>query len=407
MLEQRGTGRSKLKTIDEKTINWAGYLGDLEALRTHLKEEKLTLIGHSWGMAYALAYAADYPDKCRAVVTVGSCPISAGYMRVFADNRTSRLHPSERELANYWNDPKRYEKDPDRASFETLRHHADRFLRPPQGRRPGHALEAGMVPRQDRRRLLGQDHRPDLRSAAEAEVGDLPGLVRSRPPGRDRRGEYDRSEIVAQGLHPGIHPPLWTLPLARPAGRDVEGRAAVLGKGDEVNGSSRIDECTRVAIVTGAGSGIGRAAALALAREGFAVVLAGRRRETLEQTAIGANALVVPTDVADPESVHQLFETAQQTFGRVDLLFNNAGIGAKPVPLEDLSIDEWRRVVDVNLTGAFLCTREAFRVMKVAAAARRTHYQQRLDFRPHAAAVLGAVHGQQARNHRTYQIDGA
>jgi NAD(P)-dependent dehydrogenase (short-subunit alcohol dehydrogenase family) len=125
-----------------------------------------------------------------------------------------------------------------------------------------------------------------------------------------------------------------------------------------------VDKVNRVAIVTGAGSGIGRAAALALVREGYSVVLAGRRREALEQTAHGTNALVVPTDVGDPEAVHHLFETARQTFGRVDLLFNNAGVGAPPVPLEELSVEQWRQVVDVNLTGPFLCTREAFRVMK-------------------------------------------
>jgi len=121
---------------------------------------------------------------------------------------------------------------------------------------------------------------------------------------------------------------------------------------------------TRVAIVTGAGSGIGRAAALALMREGYAVVLAGRRREQLEQTAEGSKALVVPTDVSDPDSVRQLFDSAVQKFGRVDLLINNAGCGAPPVPMDELTVEQWRRVVDVNLTGAFLCTREAFRVMK-------------------------------------------
>jgi NAD(P)-dependent dehydrogenase (short-subunit alcohol dehydrogenase family) len=120
----------------------------------------------------------------------------------------------------------------------------------------------------------------------------------------------------------------------------------------------------RVAIVTGAGSGIGRAAALALIREGYAVALAGRRREALEQTAANHRALVVPTDVTDPESVRELFAKTRDEFGRVDLLFNNAGMGAPAVPLEDLTYDDWRRVVDVNLTGSFLCTREAFRIMK-------------------------------------------
>jgi NAD(P)-dependent dehydrogenase (short-subunit alcohol dehydrogenase family) len=125
----------------------------------------------------------------------------------------------------------------------------------------------------------------------------------------------------------------------------------------------------KIAIVTGAGSGIGRATALALLTEGYSVVLAGRRPEALVATtqqagAIGARALAVPTDVTDPESVRALFEKTKQTFGRLDLLFNNAGTGAPAVPLEDLSIEAWRRVVDVNLTGAFLCIREAFRLMK-------------------------------------------
>ena len=125
----------------------------------------------------------------------------------------------------------------------------------------------------------------------------------------------------------------------------------------------------RTAIVTGAGSGIGRAAALALLGEGFAVTLAGRRAEALAETVAqggggSAAALAVPTDVTDPKSVAALFGAATAAFGRVDVLFNNAGTGAPPVPLEDLEFDAWRRVVDVNLTGAFLCTREAFRVMK-------------------------------------------
>jgi NAD(P)-dependent dehydrogenase (short-subunit alcohol dehydrogenase family) len=129
-----------------------------------------------------------------------------------------------------------------------------------------------------------------------------------------------------------------------------------------------MESAGKVAIVTGAGSGIGRAAALALLREGYAVVLAGRRPEALEQTvtqaAAGGRALAVPTDVADPASVRALFEKTRAAFGRLDLLFNNAGTSAPAVPLEDLTDEQWRRVVDVNLTGAFLCTREAFRLMK-------------------------------------------
>jgi NAD(P)-dependent dehydrogenase (short-subunit alcohol dehydrogenase family) len=122
-----------------------------------------------------------------------------------------------------------------------------------------------------------------------------------------------------------------------------------------------------IAIVTGAGSGIGRAVALALVEARHAVVLAGRRRDKLDETARAASrgeTLVVPTDVGDPASVRALFEAARDRFGRLDLLFNNAGIAARGVPLEDLSVDEWRAVVDVNLTGAFLCTQEAFRLMK-------------------------------------------
>ncbi len=125
----------------------------------------------------------------------------------------------------------------------------------------------------------------------------------------------------------------------------------------------------KVALVTGAGSGIGRAAALALLAEGYAVVLAGRRREALEATAELASsssgrARVVVADIRDPESVRALFEEVKSAFGRLDVLFNNAGAGAPAVPLEDLTVEQWRQVVDVNLTGAFLCTREAFRLMK-------------------------------------------
>lgn len=123
----------------------------------------------------------------------------------------------------------------------------------------------------------------------------------------------------------------------------------------------------KVAIVTGAGSGIGRAVALGMAREGYRVVLAGRRRAALEDTASLAGSgevLVVPTDVTRSDEVASLFRQAVERFGRVDVLFNNAGMSAPGVPLEDLTDDQWRAVVDVNLTGAFLCTREAFRVMK-------------------------------------------
>jgi NAD(P)-dependent dehydrogenase (short-subunit alcohol dehydrogenase family) len=125
----------------------------------------------------------------------------------------------------------------------------------------------------------------------------------------------------------------------------------------------------KIAIVTGAGSGIGRATALALLKETYSVVLTGRRRQALEETAAlaGADAvrsLVVPSDVTDPEHVNSLFAATHAAFGRLDLLFNNAGTGAPPIPLEDLTVDQWHRVVAVNLTGAFLCTQAAFRLMK-------------------------------------------
>lgn len=124
----------------------------------------------------------------------------------------------------------------------------------------------------------------------------------------------------------------------------------------------------KIAIVTGAGSGIGRASALALLREGWTVVLAGRRADALAATAAAAPAgsrhLAIATDVSDPVQVKALFEQTRSTFGRLDLLFNNAGMGAPGVPLEELTIEKWRQVVDVNLSGVFYCIQEAFRIMK-------------------------------------------
>lgn len=124
----------------------------------------------------------------------------------------------------------------------------------------------------------------------------------------------------------------------------------------------------KVAIVTGAGTGIGKAAALALLQDGYRVALAGRRIAPLEQviaeSGAGARALAVSTDVANPASVQALFDAAITAFGRVDVLFNNAGVGAPPVPLEDLTLAQWQSVVDINLTGMFLCIQAAFRTMK-------------------------------------------
>src|SRR4051812_48164174 len=121
----------------------------------------------------------------------------------------------------------------------------------------------------------------------------------------------------------------------------------------------------RTALVTGAGSGIGRAVAQALAAEGYQLALAGRRREALEQTGQSCpDALVVPSDVSDPEAVAGLFAAIKQRFGRLDLLFNNAGSGSPATPIENLAFSEWQRVVSVNLNGVFLCTQAAVKLMK-------------------------------------------
>ncbi|HIL14607.1 MAG TPA: SDR family oxidoreductase [Deltaproteobacteria bacterium] len=126
---------------------------------------------------------------------------------------------------------------------------------------------------------------------------------------------------------------------------------------------------TKIALVTGAGTGVGKQTTLALLQAGYSVVLAGRRMDPLEAAVTEAKAeksrtLVAPTDVGDPDSVRALFTQIKKTFGRLDLLFNNAGIGAPPVPLEDLTYEQWKAVVDINLTGTFLCTQQAFKIMK-------------------------------------------
>ena len=130
-----------------------------------------------------------------------------------------------------------------------------------------------------------------------------------------------------------------------------------------------MDTSNKVAIITGAGSGIGKASALALLKNGFCVVFAGRRAAALEQAIAESGAgtdkaLGVSTDVGKPESVRNLFAMTKEKFGRLDVLFNNAGTGAPAIPLEELSFEQWKAVLDINLTGAFLCTQEAIRMMK-------------------------------------------
>ena len=125
----------------------------------------------------------------------------------------------------------------------------------------------------------------------------------------------------------------------------------------------------KIAIVTGAGTGVGKASSLALAADGWKIVLAGRRQKLLEETASaieasGGKAIAIPTDTADPLSVKELFQKTQTDFGRLDLLFNNAGTNAPGVSLEELTYEQWINVVNVNLTGVFLCTQEAFKIMK-------------------------------------------
>ncbi len=158
----------------------------------------------------------------------------------------------------------------------------------------------------------------------------------------------------------------------------------------------------KVALITGAGSGIGRAVSLAFLAAGYRVALAGRHRESLEQTAQQAgaaaqNALAIPADVTDPTAVHHLFARAYEAFGHLDVLFNNAGVSAPAVPLEDLPYSQWSSVIATNLTGAFLCTQEAFRIMKgqtprggriINNGSISAHAP-----RPHSAAYTASKHG--------------
>ena len=147
-----------------------------------------------------------------------------------------------------------------------------------------------------------------------------------------------------------------------------------------------MESARKIAVITGAGSGIGRATALALYAEDFRWSWPDDARAMLEETAALAKAtpprmLVVPTDVSEPASIASLFDTVKATYGRIDLLFNNAGISTRNIPIEDLTFEQWSNVVAVNMTGSFLCAQEAFRVMK-GRSARRPHHQQRLGLGP-------------------------
>ena len=123
---------------------------------------------------------------------------------------------------------------------------------------------------------------------------------------------------------------------------------------------------SKIALITGAGSGVGRAVAQALAPSGWSLVLVGRKRDTLEETAksLTGNPLVAPADVGDPGQVKAVFAQLKDKYGRLDMLFNNAGMGTPAIPIEDLTFEQWQAIVGVNLTGAFLCTQEAVRMMK-------------------------------------------
>jgi len=165
----------------------------------------------------------------------------------------------------------------------------------------------------------------------------------------------------------------WQKLIAPSTGKYVFSTGAVIAEPASLTlaliDTSYVTHTVKTAIVTGAGSGVGRAVALALNKAGFAVALSGRRATALDETAAlrGANAppmLPVPSDVTDPESVAHLFSSAQQSFGRLDLLFNNAGANLPATPIEDLTLDQWNSIVAVNLTGSFLCAQAAIRLMK-------------------------------------------
>src|SRR4051812_26924405 len=190
-----------------------------------------------------------------------------------------------------------------------------------------------------------------------AEAARNPGTGDGARRGSCRAGRRRRCALLARGL-------AWRAPSASNAA--AAGREELPTAARAVPAPSRpMNDQGRVAVVTGAGSGIGRVVARALLQDGWRVALAGRREAPLQETADGAGAaLAVPTDVRDPASVAALFASVAEAFGRVDLLFNNAGAFGEPAPFADIAFEQWRSVVDTNLTGAFLCAQAAFRAMR-------------------------------------------
>ena len=167
-----------------------------------------------------------------------------------------------------------------------------------------------------------------------------------------------------------------------------------------------MSQATKIALVTGAGSGVGRAAALGLLEAGWSVALVGRRRDALEATAAmhkGAT-LVAPCDITDPDAVKALFASVKSHFGRLDLLFNNAGSGAPPVPMEDITFAQWKAVVDINLTAAFLCTQQAIKLYKSQTPKGGRIINNGSVSGPGPAPQFGALHRHQTRYHRVDQI---
>ena len=166
----------------------------------------------------------------------------------------------------------------------------------------------------------------------------------------------------------------------------------------------------KVAIVTGGGSGIGRHSALALLREGYSVAIGGRRISALEETIAeagdgGERMLAVVTDVTDAESIRNLFAQTKERFGRLDVLFNNAGIGSPRMPMEDIPLEAWQAVVNTNLTGTFVCTQEAIKIMKSQGPDGRAHHQQRVNLRIHTPSRLGRIHRHQTLDYGPDQVN--